>query len=156
TLGRDRRQFVAVDRIDKPRLHALPAHPAAVEIAFQIFGGRTHGLTPRLWLNLERIPSAVVPARGAQKFASRIFGDPDSGDPVLTEKPVITGSRLSPACAGSAGTTLIFYRRRVAPAWSAYGCSRPCWPSIPRHARFPASTDCSRDCARRFPPATET
>src|SRR5262249_12523177 len=43
-LGRHRRELVALDRIDGPRLDALPAHPMPGQIALELLC--THGLLP--------------------------------------------------------------------------------------------------------------
>ena len=46
-LGRDRRQLVALDRIDERGLDAFAPHPTSRQIAFEIFRRRGHGVLPR-------------------------------------------------------------------------------------------------------------
>ena len=43
TLGRNRGELIAVNRIDEPGLDPLPAHPATGQIAFEMLRLRRHG-----------------------------------------------------------------------------------------------------------------
>ena len=51
-FGRDRRQLVPFDRVDQPGLDAVPAHPAARQIALEMLRRRAHRCLPRCVLLL--------------------------------------------------------------------------------------------------------
>ena len=56
----DPRQLIAPDRIDEPGLDALPAQPAAGQVALEMLKGRTHGsLLERS--SMLRTPTAFLP-----------------------------------------------------------------------------------------------